>query len=465
MNFNELNLIEPIVKAITEMKYEEPSPIQTKTIPYLLEGKDVMGCAQTGSGKTAAFALPILQKLSNHKGDRARALIMTPTRELAIQICDNMKLYGKYLDLRIVSIFGGVNQEKQVEELEAGADIIVATPGRLMDLMKQEWIQLDQIEMLVLDEADRMLDMGFVLDIRSIVRKCPKDCQKLMFSATMPKPIERLADTILNDPETIMQDEVNSTVDTVQQFVYYVDEVNKLALLTSLLKSEEVKKAIVFTNKKYVAEKVMKELMKAGVRCRAIHSDKSQNSRQDAILQFKNNRITALIATDVAARGIDITKVSHVINYDIPDQAESYIHRIGRTGRAGEEGVAINFCSIEHMEAFKAIEEHIHQTIPQLTSEWPMKIFQKKVKQTQPRKMKEEDASENPLDIRKVKDVSLSGKPVKKRSKYQYQQQKFGTPKGKEGDKRSEKGFRGKQGTRGKSSYGKTNHKKSQETR
>lgn len=446
MNFNELNLSESIIKAIQEQKYESPTPIQQKTIPYLLDGKDVLGCAQTGSGKTAAFALPILQKLSENEGTQARALILAPTRELALQISDNLQLYGKYLTLKTVAIYGGIQQDEQTKQLEVGVDIIVATPGRLLDLMKQGYVKLSRIEMLVLDEADRMLDMGFIKDIVMLVKQCPSDCQKLMFSATMPKPIERLADTILKDPETIIQNEVTSTVDTVKQFVYFVDAENKLELLTSLVKSDEVKKAIVFTNTRNTAELVSKHLMKVAVRSRAIHSEKSQNSRQDAILQFQKNRFKVLVATDVAARGIDINNVTHVINFDIPERAESYIHRIGRTGRAGEEGIAINLCCIDQMDDFRSVERHIKMTIPQLTSQWPMKVFQKKPK---PVRKKEKEVDE-PFDITKVKDVSLSGKPVKKRSNYQYHQSKFGASKDK-----AERNKSGGKNNYGKKSFGK----------
>lgn len=423
MKFKELKLIEPIVQAVEQLKYEEPSPIQVSTIPLLLEGKDVLGCAQTGSGKTAAFALPMLQLLSGEKGRHVRGLIMTPTRELAMQISHNIELYAKHLALTTVAVYGGVDYEEQVEAIKQGVDIIVATPGRLLDLMKQEYVKLEDVKMLVLDEADRMLDMGFVNDIRYIVKRCPKERQTIMFSATMPKPIERLADTILKDPETVMVNKVTSTADMVSQYVYYVDAPNKLELLTSLIKSEEVKKAIVFTNKKHTAELVNKHLMKVAVRARAIHSDKSQSSRQDALLQFKNNRLKVLVATDVAARGIDIAKVTHVFNYEIPENPESYIHRIGRTGRAGEEGVAINLCCIDEMNDFKDIESHIRKIIPPLQSEWPMKNFERTPKK--PKKEVEVEV-EVPLDIKKVKDISLSGKPVQKKSNYQYKKQKFG---------------------------------------
>lgn len=450
MKFKELKLIDPIVQAVEQLKYEEPSPIQASTIPLLLEGKDVLGCAQTGSGKTAAFALPMLQLLSKEKGRHVRGLIMTPTRELAMQISHNIELYAKHLALTTVAVYGGVDYDEQVEAIKQGVDIIVATPGRLLDLMKQEYIKLDEVKMLVLDEADRMLDMGFVNDIRYIVKRCPKERQTIMFSATMPKPIERLADTILKDPETVMVNKVTSTADMVSQYVYYVDAPNKLELLTSLIKSEEVKKAIVFTNKKHTAELVNKHLMKVAVRARAIHSDKSQSSRQDALLQFKNNRIKVLVATDVAARGIDIAKVTHVFNYEIPENTESYIHRIGRTGRAGEEGVAINLCCIDEMNDFKDIESHIRKIIPPLQSEWPMKNFERT-----PKKPKKEVEVEVPLDITKVKDISLSGKPVQKKSNYQYKKQKFGGgAKDKSGFGKDKSGFGKDKSGSGKEKFG-----------
>lgn len=423
MKFNELNLNQSIIKAVDELKYEIATPIQEKTIPLFLEGKNVLGCAQTGSGKTAAFSLPIIQKLSKHTELGCRALIMTPTRELAMQICDNIKRYARYTDLTVAAIYGGIQQEDQEEMLAEGVDIIVATPGRLLDLYKQGIIKLNHVRTLVLDEADRMLDMGFIRDILYLDHQCPADAQKLMFSATMPKPIERLADRIMKDSVTVMQDEVTNTVDTVSQYVYYVDECNKLALLTSILKSEEVKKAIVFTNTRNTAELVSKHLLTTAIRSRAIHSEKSQASRQDAILQFQKNHVKVLVATDVAARGIDINKVTHVINYDIPEKAESYIHRIGRTGRAGETGTAISLVCIDQMDNFRAIESHIKKTIPQLKSEWPMTIFQRKPKVV---KKKKEEPVTDPFDLKQVKDVSLSGKPKKKKSSYQMYMQRKG---------------------------------------
>lgn len=422
MKFNELNLNQSIQKAINDLNYMEATPIQRKTIPLLLEGKNVLGCAQTGSGKTAAFLLPLLQKIDKHMPNRCRALIMTPTRELAMQIARNVESFAKYLDIKVGAIYGGIKQEEQEEQLKDGMDVIVATPGRLLDLHKQGLVSFLHVTTLVLDEADRMLDMGFINDILYLVSQCSPDAQKVMFSATMPKPIERLADRIMKDAITVMQDEVNQTVDSVNQFVYYVDEENKLALLTQVLKKDEVKKAIVFTNTRNTAELVSKYLLKHAIRARAIHSEKSQASRQDAILQFQKNHVQVLVATDVAARGIDINKVTHVINYDIPDKSESYIHRIGRTGRAGETGEAISLCCIDQMDNLRAIESKIQMTIPTLTSEWPMRIFQKKPKVV---KKKKEEVAEDPFDLKKVKDVSLSGKPVKKKSNYQnYMQRK-----------------------------------------
>lgn len=439
MKFNELNLIEPILTSLEKMKYEEPTPIQEKTIPVMLQGRDVLGCAQTGSGKTAAFALPILQKLSVEKAEHIRSLIMTPTRELAIQICDNFNQYGKNLSLTAGAIYGGVGYEEQVEMLENGIAILAATPGRLLDLVNQNYVSLRNVEIVVLDEADRMLDMGFIKEIRQIMKKIPKDRQTVMFSATMPKAIERLADTIMKDPETIMQDVVTDTVDTVRQYVYQVDACNKLELLTSLIKSGEVKNAIVFTNTRNSAEIVSKHLTKAYVRARAIHSEKNQNSRQDALLQFKNKKVQVLVATDVAARGLDIKELSHVFNYEIPDQPESYIHRIGRTGRAGAEGVAINFCCIDEMDDWKRIEEHIGKEIPVLDSQWSMKVFTKTAKPVKRGVQKKDER----IDISKVKDVSLDGKPRKKKSNFQYHKERADRAK-----RMEEEGSYGRSGNR-----------------
>lgn len=418
MKFNELNLKKPILTALEKLKYEEPSPIQEKSIPVILDGRDVLGCAQTGSGKTAAFALPILNRLSEGERTGIRALILTPTRELAIQICENMKRYGQNLSLSTGAVYGGVEYEEQKEMIEEGLDILVATPGRLLDLIKQGCIKLRQVEILVIDEADRMLDMGFIKDIRALNKKLPEGRQTVMFSATMPKPIERLADNLLKNPETIMQDIVTNTVDTVNQYVYQIDEKNKLELLVSLIKSGEVKNAIVFTNTRLMAETVSKHLTKSHIRARAIHSEKNQNSRQDALLQFKNKKVQILVATEVAARGIDIKHLSHVINFEIPENAESYIHRIGRTGRAGAQGTALNFCCINEMEDMKRIEEHIGKKLPLLDSPWAMNVFTKKAK---PVKRGKRNKKDEVLDITKVKNLTLDGRPKKKKkSNYQY---------------------------------------------
>lgn len=476
MNFNELNVIEPILLALDELKYVEASPIQEKTIPLALEGNDILGCAQTGSGKTAAFAIPILQLLMKarevktsaeakeqneivSKKDAAQescigALILTPTRELALQISEQTKKIAKHLNIETYAIFGGVDQNAQIEMLEQGIDILVATPGRLLDLINQGYITLKHVKILVLDEADRMLDMGFIKEIKTIVRQIPKK-QTLMFSATMPKPIERLADTILHQPKTIMVDQVSSTVESIEQYVYYVDASNKLALLTSLMRGDDVKNAIVFTNTRQTADVVMKHLLKNAVRTLAIHGDKSQNARQDALIQFKNGKIKVLVATDVAARGIDISKLSHVVNYDIPESPESYIHRIGRTGRAGLDGTAINFCCIDEKEDLEYIENHIGKKMTELKSEWPMKIFQKTVVVNKKAKNTEEV-----IEVAKVKDISLSGKPINTKNKGRFHKEKFGYQKDKPSfGKQKDKTSFGKQ--KEKPSFGKQKNKPS----
>lgn len=383
MNFNELPLIAPILKATQEAGYEEPTPIQRETIPLVLEGKDVLGCAQTGTGKTAAFALPILQKIFTEKLDgsrKPRALILTPTRELAIQIQENFTLYGKHLPLRSCVVFGGVSQYGQVEQLRRGAQILVATPGRLCDLINQGYIHLDQIEVFVLDEADRMLDMGFIHDVKRVIALLPPNRQTLFFSATMPDEVEKLSMSILNNPVSVKVDPVSSTVDTIHQTMYMVDKLNKKFLLADLLKKPEVENALVFTRTKHGADRVVRELENMGVRSMAIHGDKSQSARQMAMGQFKNGGLKVLIATDIAARGIDVVGLSHVINYDLPNEPEAYIHRIGRTGRAGLGGDAISFCCIDEMKDMAAIEKLIGRKIPRKDSAWPMEVFVESVK-------------------------------------------------------------------------------------
>ena len=380
MEFKDLDLIAPLLDAVESAGYETPTPIQEATIPLVLEGRDVLGCAQTGTGKTAAFALPILQKLSarpdygRSSKRHVRALIVTPTRELAAQISENFDTYGAGLSLRNCVIFGGVKQTQQVERLKAGVDILVATPGRLNDLIGQGFIKLDKLEIFVLDEADRMLDMGFINDIRRILHSIPQTRQTLFFSATMPPDVEKLAMTILHEPATVKADPMNSTVDSISQSLYYVDKANKGKLLAYLIKSPEVKSALVFTRTKHGADRVVRELEKSDIKSMAIHGDKSQNARQEALHRFINGDIGVLVATDIAARGIDIAELSHVFNYDVPEDPETYIHRIGRTGRAGLSGCAISFCCYDELERLFAVEKLIGKSIPVSESPWPMEV-------------------------------------------------------------------------------------------
>ena len=389
MNFEKLNLQKSLLDSIAECGYDEPTPIQRETIPAVLEGRDVLGCAQTGTGKTAAFALPMLQRLctelKQHTGKRTiRALVLTPTRELALQIYENFVAYGKRTPLRACVIFGGVNQQPQVQQLKSGVDILVATPGRLNDLIGQGFIALDHIEIFVLDEADRMLDMGFIHDVRKVIALLPDKRQTLFFSATMPPEVEKLAMGILTKPVNVKVDPVTSTVDAIDQCVYTVDKVNKKLLLANLLAKPEVESALVFSRTKHGADKVVRDLSKMGVRALAIHGDKSQAARQEALSQFKSGKTRVLIATDIAARGIDIAGLSHVFNYDLPNEPEAYIHRIGRTGRAGLNGVAISFCCIDEMKELYAIEKLIGKHIPRKESAWPMTVFEETVKQPRP---------------------------------------------------------------------------------
>ncbi|MDR0801406.1 DEAD/DEAH box helicase [Fluviicola sp.] len=371
MLFDELNLRPYLLDALKELGYTTPTPIQEQAIPSLLDGKDLFGCAQTGTGKTAAFALPILQHLEPEgpiKGKRPiRCLVLAPTRELANQINDSFKAYGKFSKLRSMVIFGGVNQNKQINQLSAGIDILVATPGRLLDLMNQGHISLSQITHFVLDEADRMLDMGFIHDIRKILPRLPKNKQNIFFSATISPTIMELAGTILYDPVNIRVTPVSSTAEIVDQFVYYVEKADKRAFLKQLIKSENISHAIVFTRTKHGADRIARELNKAGMRAEAIHGDKSQNARERALEGFKNRTINFLIATDIASRGIDIDQLEYVINFEIPEVAETYVHRIGRTGRAGSNGVAYTLCSSEEKAYLKSIQKLINQQIPERT--------------------------------------------------------------------------------------------------
>jgi len=365
--FKKLNIIEPILRAIAVEGYKTPTPIQEQAIPIVLKGKDLLGCAQTGTGKTAAFAVPILQMLGEKKPEgkrKIRSLILTPTRELAIQIEESFKAYGRYTKLKSVVIFGGVSQYPQTQYLKDGVDIVIATPGRLLDLMNQKFISLQDIEIFVLDEADRMLDMGFIHDIKKVLAVLPKKRQSLFFSATMPDEIIKLAGTILKDPSHVSVTPISSTVDTIDQFVYFVDKGNKTALLVDLLKDPKIRTALVFTRTKHGADKVVKVLQNHNITAEAIHGNKAQNARQRALTNFKAQTTRVLVATDIAARGIDVNDLEYVINYEISNIAEMYVHRIGRTGRAGAKGTSYSFCDAEERPFLRDVEKLIAKKIP-----------------------------------------------------------------------------------------------------
>jgi ATP-dependent RNA helicase RhlE len=410
MKFEELRLAEPVLRAVVAEGYSLPTPIQTKAIPHVIEGRDLIGCAQTGTGKTAAFALPILHRLSQSRvrGDAAhgtrhegpptgsqhhrhggsarsehadvrspashtpgrqrhgrpiRCLVLSPTRELALQIAESFRAYGRFTGLRHTVVYGGVNQGPQTRAIGEGVDILVATPGRLLDLVNQRFIDLSSVEVFVLDEADRMLDMGFIPDIRRVVAMLPTNRQTLFFSATMPPDIRRLADTILSHPVNVQVAAVSAPADNVDQSVYFVEKPNKPALLTHLLNTTSISRALIFTRTKHGADRVARHLYRAGIRAEAIHGEKSQTARQRALLNFRSNRTSVLVATDIAARGLDIDEISHVINYDMPNVPETYVHRIGRTARAGASGVAVSFCDHDERPHLKAIERLIRKTI------------------------------------------------------------------------------------------------------
>lgn len=376
--FENLNLIEPILKSLKAEGYVKPTPIQEQAIPVLLQRKDLLGCAQTGTGKTAAFSLPMLQLLHQDelyiKGPEGiKALILTPTRELAIQIGESISAYGKLLRLRHTVIFGGVPQKSQTDALRAGVDILVATPGRLLDLMDQRYVRLDKLTMFVLDEADRMLDMGFIHDVKKIIGRIPAKRQTIFFSATMPPEIAKLADTILTNPVRVEVTPVSSTANTVRQEIYFVDKGNKRHLLLHLLNNTDINTALVFTRTKHGADRVAKDLNRAGVMAEAIHGNKSQNARQRALSNFKAQKTRVLVATDIAARGIDIDELSHVINFELPNVPETYVHRIGRTGRAGASGISISFCDAEEKAYLKDIQKLIGKSVPVAeTNPYPM---------------------------------------------------------------------------------------------
>lgn len=370
MEFKQLNIVPAILKALKEEGYVTPTEIQAQAIPKILEGRDVLGCAQTGTGKTAAFAVPTLQILSQggqRSGRRKiRALVITPTRELALQGYESFCTYGRYMPLRACVIFGGVSQKPQEEELIKGVDILVATPGRLDDLISQGLVDLSGIEIFILDEADRMLDMGFIHDVRKIIKVIPPKRQTLLFSATMPPDIAKLAGTLLNSPAKVAVTPISSTVDTIEQRLYYVDKGNKKDLLLYILQDESITSALVFTKTKHKADRIAKQLTGAKITAQAIHGDKSQGARQLALSNFKAGRLRVLVATDIAARGIDIDELSHVINYELPNIPETYVHRIGRTGRAGLEGVAISFCDFDEKSLMDDIVKLIGKRPPEV---------------------------------------------------------------------------------------------------
>ena len=420
MTFNELNLSAPVLRAVAQAGYESPSPIQAAAIPPVLAGRDLMGCAQTGTGKTAAFALPMLDRLTAsapRKKGAIRALILTPTRELALQIGESFEAYGKYLTLRSTVIFGGVGQAPQVAALKKGVDILIACPGRLNDLVGQGLLDLSNIEIFVLDEADRMLDMGFVHDVKKVIAKLPRQRQNLMFSATMPKEIEQLAAGILHDPAFVKVDPVSSTVDRIQQSLYFVEKGNKKFLLPWLIKNlkPEVVNALVFSRTKHGADKIAKDLNKQGIPAAAIHGNKSQTARVTALEDFKAGKTRVLVATDIAARGIDISELSHVFNYDLPEVPETYVHRIGRTARAGADGTAVSFCAPEEKEYLAGIEKLNRRQIP-VVSGHPWDGVPAPVKAAPPvrgKKPKAEAEQEKPVKAEKPAKAEKAAKAEK----------------------------------------------------
>ncbi|MDB2408348.1 DEAD/DEAH box helicase [Crocinitomicaceae bacterium] len=400
MKFEDLQLMPEILKALKDEGYTEPTSIQEKAIPLVLKREDVLGSAQTGTGKTAAFAIPIIQHLAKRqKPDGKRkvtALVVTPTRELALQIADSFKAYGRYTQIKNTVIYGGVGQGAQTDALRRGVDVLVATPGRLLDLMDQGYITLHHVRYFVLDEADRMLDMGFIHDIKKIIAKLPKERQSLFFSATMPKNIVQLSHQILINPKKIAVSPVSSTAETIQQFLYMTNRENKRELLLHILKDASMQQVLVFSRTKHGSDRIVRNLKKKNIECAAIHGDKSQNQRQKALKSFKNGQIRVLVATDIAARGIDIDKLRHVINYDIPNESETYVHRIGRCGRAGEDGISISICEPEENAYIRDIEKLIKKKIevvqdnPFPQTDKPMTNAEKKEWEKEKQKRKQE---------------------------------------------------------------------------
>ncbi len=394
MKFEELKIIPSILKAVKDKNYTEPTSIQEKAIPMALRGDDILASAQTGTGKTAAFAIPIIQHLYNEqkhlKGRRKiSSLVVTPTRELAIQIGESFRDYGKYTNIRNTVIFGGVPQGKQKDALQAGVDVLVATPGRLLDLMNQGIVSLRDIKYFVLDEADRMLDMGFINDIKKIIAKLPQKRQSLFFSATMPDKIVKLSREILTNPKKLAVDPVSSTAETIQQYLYMTNRVNKRELLLHILNNPELNQVLLFSRTKHGANRIVRNLKKENIACAAIHGDKTQNQRQKALKDFKAGKIRVLVATDIAARGIDIDKLRHVINYDIPNESETYVHRIGRCGRAGEEGISISICEPEENAYIRDIERLTKQKI-QIVTDNPFPQTDKPMTQTEKKEWQKE---------------------------------------------------------------------------
>jgi ATP-dependent RNA helicase RhlE len=367
-DFEGLQLAQPLLRAIRNEGYTTPTPIQAKSIPPMAEGRDLLGVAQTGTGKTASFALPLLHRLADDtrktQSRRPRALILAPTRELAGQICDSLRTYGRHLHLRSTAVFGGASIRPQIKAMGHGVHVLVATPGRLLDLMNQGHVRLDRVEIFVLDEADRMLDMGFIHDVKKISARIPEKRQTALFSATMPKNVKALADGLLNDPVRVEVTPAATTVEKIEQKVLFVPKDKKRALLSELLNDNEIKRVLIFTRTKHGADRVSKHLYQNGVKSDAIHGNKAQNARQRALKDFKSGRIRALVATDIAARGIDVDDVTHVINFDLPNEPESYVHRIGRTARAGAGGIAISFCDHEERTYLRDIEKTIRQDVP-----------------------------------------------------------------------------------------------------
>ncbi|WP_177765865.1 DEAD/DEAH box helicase [Flavobacterium sp. I3-2] len=420
MTFKDLQLIEPIQKALEAQGYEKPTPIQEQAIPHVLQGKDLFGCAQTGTGKTAAFAIPILQQLAKREPEKGKrkitTLILTPTRELATQIEENFQEYGKNLNLRTTVIFGGVNQNNQVKRLQNGVDILVATPGRLLDLINQKYISLAHIEIFVLDEADRMLDMGFIHDVKKLLTIIPKKRQTLFFSATMPDSILSLANSILTNPVKVEVTPASTTAETIQQSVYFIDKENKNFLLLDNLRKDIDDSVLVFTRTKHGADKIVRFLEKNNVKAAAIHGNKSQNARQRALDNFKSKEIKVLVATDIAARGIDIDNLLYVINYDLPNIPETYVHRIGRSGRAGAKGIAISYCNYEEKAYLKDIQKITGIQVPVIENHpYPMEVFVVEKKEQKARPSRSQQSNIKPKEKTKAKATERSNKQKRNR--------------------------------------------------